>query len=399
MAAEFDGYIGSCIDVTEYKNAETGLREADRRKDEFLATLAHELRNPLAPIRSGLQVIRMAGADGTIEQARSMMERQLLHMTRLVDDLLDVSRLTTGKLELRKERIELRDVIAAALETSRPVIEQQGHELGVVVPDEPIFVDGDPIRLAQVVSNLLTNAAKYTHRGGNIRVSVARRRRHGGADGGRRRDRHPAGHLLETVFGMFTQVDRALEKTTGGLGIGLSLVKGLVEMHGGTIEAISQGPGTGSEFAVRLPVANSAVSEEPPSDPGADRVRATHSRRILIVDDNVDAADALCLLLEMMGNEVRTAYDGESGIEAARAFQPGVMLCDIGMPKMNGYDVARAVCAEAWRKNTLLVALTGWGQEDDRRKSSDAGFDHHLTKPVDAAALMEILADVHPKTA
>ncbi len=394
---EFDGYIGSCIDVTEYKNAEAGLREADRRKDEFLATLAHELRNPLAPIRSGLQAIRMIGADGPIEQARSMMERQLLQMTRLVDDLLDVSRLTTGKLELRKERLELREVIAAALETSRPVIDQQGHRLTVVVPDEPIFVDGDPIRLAQVVSNLLTNSAKYTRPGGHIRVSVAR----DGAAAVVAVADDGIGippPMLETVFGMFTQVDRTQEKTRGGLGVGLSLVKSLVEMHGGTIEARSEGEGKGSEFAVRLPLATSTVSKAEPTHVEAQRVEPTIGRRILIVDDNVDAADSLGRVLEMMGNNVLTAYDGESGIEAAEAFRPGVVLCDIGMPKMNGYETARRIRAERWGKNIVLVALTGWGQEEDLRRSADAGFDHHLVKPVEVDALMALLARMTPGT-
>jgi PAS domain S-box-containing protein len=393
---EFDGYIGSCIDVTEYKNAEAGLREADRRKDEFLATLAHELRNPLAPIRSGLQVIRMVEADATIQQARSMMERQLLLMTRLVDDLLDVSRVTTGKLVLRRQRVQLRDVISAALETSRPVIEQGGHVLGVVVPAEPIFVDGDPVRLAQVVSNLLTNAAKYTHPGGHIRVSVSLDDAEAvvavADDGiGIPTD------MLESVFGMFAQVDRTLEKTTGGLGIGLSLVKGLVQMHGGTIEAFSEGEGKGSEFAVRLPVANLLVRESEPSGAEATRVEPTRTSRILIVDDNVDAANSLGQLLEMMGNEILTSYDGESGIQAAREFQPRVVLCDIGMPKMNGYDTARSIRAEVWGKNTVLVALTGYGREDDLQKSADAGFDHHLVKPVDVDALMALLADLQPQ--
>lgn len=387
----FDGFIGSCLDVTDYKNAEAGLREADRRKDEFLAVLAHELRSPLAPISSGLQVMRMAGVDGTIEQARSMMERQLRQMTRLVDDLLDVSRLTTGKLELRMERLQLRDVIAAALETSKPVIELQGHAISVAVPDEPIFLDGDPVRLAQVVSNLLTNSAKYTHRGGNIRVSVA------GDDTTAVVTVADDGigipsNMLETVFGMFTQVDRTLEKTTGGLGIGLSLVRGVVEMHGGTIEAFSEGEGKGTEFTVRLPVATSAVGRSEPSSVKGNGVDPGAGRRILIVDDNVDAANTLGELLEMMGNEVRTAYDGESGIDAARAFKADVLLCDIGMPKMNGYDTARMIRAHDWGKNMVLVALTGWGQKEDLQKSGDAGFDHHLVKPVDLDKLVALLA-------
>jgi PAS domain S-box-containing protein len=392
-------------DMTERKLADAirerlvvQLLDQDRRKDVFLATLAHELRNPLAPIRYGLQLIRMAGAQGTVEQARSMMERQLVQMTRLVDDLLDVSRVTTGKLELRRERLELRAVIAAALETSRPLIEQEGHDLVVVVPDAPIFVDGDPIRMAQVVSNLLNNSAKYTRRGGHIRVSVSLDEAVAVltvADDGIGIPRA----MLEAVFGMFTQVDRTLEKTTGGLGIGLSLVKGLVEMHGGTIEARSEGEGRGSEFAIRLPVAAFVVSESEPSDAQANRVEPSGSRRILIVDDNVDSADSLGQFLAMMGNEVRTAYDGAAGVEAARAFQPCVVLCDIGMPKVNGYDTARSIRAEAWAKNTVLVALTGWSQEDDLQMSADAGFDHHLVKPVEAAALMKLLAGLRPLTA
>jgi PAS domain S-box-containing protein len=391
-------------DMTDRKLAEaererlvSQLRDQDRRKDEFLATLAHELRNPLAPIRNGLQVIRMAGAAGAVEQARSMMERQLVQMTRLVDDLLDVSRVTTGKLELRRERLEMRAVIAAALETSRPAIEQQGHQLAVVLPDEPIFVDGDPIRLAQAVSNLLTNSAKYTHNGGHIRVSVA-------LDDAEvvvvvRDDGIgiPA-DMLETVFGMFTQVDRTLEKTTGGLGIGLSLVKGLVEMHGGTVEARSEGQGKGSEFTLRLPAATAAMRDAEPRHAEAKGVQAGGAQRILIVDDNVDSADSLGQILEMMGNEVRTAYDGAAGVEAARAFRPGVVLCDIGMPKINGYDAARSIRAESWGKDTVLVALTGWSQEDDLQKSADAGFDHHLVKPVEAGTLMKLLAGLRPPT-
>lgn len=401
--SKFDGYIGSCIDVTEYKNAEARLLEADRKKDEFLAILAHELRNPLAPIRTGLQVIRMVCADSTVEQVRSMMERQLLQMTRLVDDLLDVSRVTTGKLVLLKERVQLQQVISAALETSRPVIELQGHVLDVVMPDEPIFVDGDPMRLAQVVSNLLTNSAKYTRRGGHIRVSL---KQDGAAavlavaDDGIGIPKA----MLESVFEIFTQVDRTLEKTTGGLGIGLSVVKGLVQMHGGTIHAFSEGEGKGSEFTVRLPVATSPPRESTPRDADATGLdatghEATRTSRILIVDDNVNAANSLGQLLEMMGNEVLTAYDGESGIKAARAFQPRVVLCDLGMPKMNGYDTARSIRAEKWGKNVLLVALTGYGRDDDLQKSADAGFDHHLVKPVDVDALMALLAGLQPQPA
>ena len=372
------------------------LREADRRKDIFLATLAHELRNPLAPIRNGLQVICMAGVTGAVEKARSMMDRQVTQLVRLVDDLLDVSRVTSGKLELRKGRLELSAVIDAAVETSRPVIEQAGHELIFAVPDEPIFVNGDHTRLAQVVSNLLNNSAKYTLRGGHVRLAVER-------DGEMvlvsvKDDGigiPPA--MLNKVFEMFTQVDRTLEKTTGGLGIGLSLVKGLVEMHGGTIEARSDGEGKGSEFVVRLPVVTPDPGVADPSNGQDEEVVTPGLRRILVVDDNMDAADSLAQILELLGNEVRTAYDGEAGVQAAGEFRPAVVLCDIGMPKVNGYEAARRIRAEKWGKNMVLVALTGWGHDDDRQKSADAGFNFHLVKPLETAALMRLLAGLQTK--
>lgn len=388
--------VGSARDIRDRKRTEeelrrlaAELRDAHRRKDEFLATLAHELRNPLAPIRNGLQVIRMAGANGTVEQARSMMDRQLTQLVRLVDDLLDVSRVTSGKLELRMGRLELRAVIDAAVETSRPAIEQAGHDLAVVIPDEPIFMDGDATRLAQVVSNLLNNSAKYTHKGGHVRLAV--KCEDGTAVVSVADDGigiPPA--MLGRVFEMFIQVDRTLEKTTGGLGIGLSLVKGLVEKHGGTIEARSEGEGKGSEFIVRLPVVVTVSGED--ANGRAGEVVPAGPRRILVVDDNVDAADSMGQLLEMLGNEVRTAHDGEAGIRAAEAFRPAVVLMDIGMPKMNGYEACRRIREQPWGKDMVLVALTGWGQEDDRQKSADAGFDHHLVKPVETAALMKLLA-------
>jgi len=391
-----EAVAGSTRDITDRKLAEaererlvSQLREQDRRKNEFLATLAHELRNPLAPLHNGLHVMRLAGADGTVE-VRSMMERQLKHLTRLVDDLLDMNRVTSGKLQLLKARVEVRAVIDDAVETSRPAVEQAGHELAVVVPEEPIFVDGDRIRLAQVVSNLLSNSARYTGQRGHIRVSVER------DDGVAVITVSDDGigiptAMLEAVFGMFTQLDRTLEKTTGGLGIGLSLVKGLVEMHGGTVEARSEGEGRGSKFVVRLPVATSAVSEPELSAGGVVEGASVGFRRILVVDDNVDSADSLARFLEMLGHEVRTAYDGEGGIEAAKTFRPSVVLCDIGMPRVNGHNVARCLRAEKWGEDVVLIALTGWGQEDDRQRSAEAGFDHHLIKPVDYAALMTVL--------
>lgn|GEM_PF-297080 len=389
---EFEGYIGSCFDVTDYKNAQAALLEADRRKDEFLATLAHELRNPLAPIHNGLQILQIEGVSGTIEQARAMMERQLTQLIRLVDDLLDVSRVTTGKLALRKERVELKAVIDAAIETSRPVINQAGHALAVVVPDEPIVLDGDATRLAQVVSNLLNNSAKYTRRGGHIRLEV--RLEKGMAvvvvtDDG-------IGippQMVGKVFEMFTQVDRALEKTTGGLGIGLSLVKGLVEMHGGTIEAHSEGEGRGSEFIVRLPVADAVTQKAAPSVVDK-QAGSSRSRRILVADDNVDSARSLGRLLELYGNDVRTAHDGLQAVKAAELFQPEVILLDIGMPELNGHEVCRRIRELTWGRNAILVAMTGWGQEEDKRMSQEAGFDLHLVKPVDFGAIKKLLSSL-----
>ncbi|WP_397570041.1 PAS domain S-box protein [Schlesneria sp. T3-172] len=391
-------FDGTVADITARKLIEEErerlvgqLREADRRKDEFLATLAHELRNPLAPIRNGLEILRLAGATGTVDEARMMMERQLGQMVRLVDDLLDVSRVTRGKLQLRRERLELRSVIDAALETTRPVVEQAGQDLVVCLPETPVYVEGDFTRLAQVISNLLTNSAKYTQRGGHIRLKLVN-------------DDDTAvisvaddgigipPEMLSEVFEMFIQVDRTLEKSTGGLGIGLSLVKGLIEMHGGSVQAKSEGEGKGSEFSVRLPTLPSSV-EVPHVDNGVvDHAVPSDSRRILIIDDNADSANSLGKFLEIMNNEVQIRYDGETGIAGADEFRPGVVVCDIGMPKVNGYDVARRIRAEPWGRDMILIALTGWGQENDRKKSSDAGFDYHLVKPVEPASLMKLIA-------
>ena len=396
-AGAFIGFIGCSFDVTDIRRAAEDLKEADRKKDEFLATLAHELRNPLAPLRTGLDVMRMAGATGTVERARSMMDRQLTQLVRLVDDLLDVSRVSRGKLELRTERVDLRTVINAALETSRSVVEQAGHELTLHVPDEPIFVDGDMTRLAQVVSNLLNNAAKYTHRNGHVRLTA-------GHEGGMAvvsvKDDGigipPA--MLGRVFEMFTQVDRTLEKTTGGLGIGLSLVKGVMESHGGTVEAKSDGEGKGSEFIVRLPFVKAVVVGPDRPNGQTSEVVPAALRRILVVDDNVDAADSLGELLQMLGNEVRTVNDGEAGIGVAGHFRPDVVLMDIGMPKLNGYEACRRIREQPWGQKTVIVALTGWGQDEDKRRSLEAGFDHHMVKPVDPAALKKLLAGLNMAT-
>lgn len=390
-------FDGTVQDITARRQIEqererlvNQLRDADRHKDEFLATLAHELRNPLAPLRNGLQLLKQAGSDHSVEQARAMMDRQLTQLVRLVDDLMDVSRVTNCKLELRTARVDLKSVMNAAAETSRPAIDKGGHTLTVVVPDEPIFVDGDAARLAQVVSNLLNNSAKYTHQKGHIWLTAQR-------DGSMAmlsvKDNGIGipQMMLERVFDMFTQVDRTLEKTTGGLGIGLSLVKGLVQLHGGTIEAKSDGEGLGSEFVIRLPEATSVAHDAHHLTFSSSKAEPSARRRILVVDDNVDAADSLGYLLEVYGHEVRVANDGEAGVAAAEKFQPDMVLMDIGMPMLNGYEAASRIRQEPWGQAMVLVALTGWGQADDRRKSASAGFDHHLVKPVEMDELEQLM--------
>jgi PAS domain S-box-containing protein len=391
-------WFGTHTEITAQRAAEEALKEADRRKNEFLATLAHELRNPLAPLRNGLQVMKLARNDGPpIEQARAMMERQLAQMVRLIDDLLDVSRISQGKIELKKERIDLAKVVQHALETSRPLIESSGHDLTIHVPPEPIYVDADPTRLAQVFANLLNNAAKFTEKGGRIWLTVKR-------DAGdavvsvRDNGIGIPGYMLPRIFDLFTQVDRSMEQSQGGLGIGLSLVKGLVEMHGGSVEVRSDGHGLGSEFAVRLPVVLSLAERERDVD-DAERGKTAAGRRVLVVDDNRDAAISLAMLLRLMGNEAQTAHDGQEALVAAAAFRPDVILLDIGMPKLNGYDAARTIRREPWGKNVVLVAVSGWGQEDDRRRSREAGFNFHMVKPVDPAALEKLLAELQATTA
>ncbi|WP_296905336.1 ATP-binding protein [Polaromonas sp.] len=397
-------WFGMASDVTARKRGEqecerlvARLQQEDQRKDEFLATLAHELRNPLAPIRNGLQIMRLAPGDAeATERIRLMMERQLGQMVHLIDDLLDMSRISRGKIDLRKEHIDLATAIQGAIEASRPAIAQADHELLIKFPPGPIYVDADLTRLAQVFSNLLNNAVKFTDRGGRIQLRIQQL----GAEAVVSIQDNGSGiptHMLPHVFQMFTQVDDNLKRSQGGLGIGLSIVKRLVEMHGGSVEARSEGQGRGSEFVVRLPVALSVAGDEPTVQP--DPVYPITRHRILVVDDNVDAANSLSQLLEMLGNEVITCYDGESGIKAARKFRPDILLCDIGMPKMNGYDTARSIRAEEWGKNTVLVALTGYGQMDDLQRSADAGFDHHMVKPLDVDALMALLAGLQPQPA
>jgi signal transduction histidine kinase len=371
------------------------LKEADRRKDEFLATLAHELRNPLAPIRNGLQILRLAGDNREVaERARGMMERQLQQMIRLIDDLLDLSRVSRGKIDLRKERIALAAAVQSAVETSQPEIEQAGHRLHVHLPSEPVWVEADVTRLAQVIANLLNNAAKYTERGGRIDLHVERR----GSEAVIRVQDNGVGipaSLLPQVFEMFTQVNRSLERSQSGLGIGLSLVKRIVEMHYGTVEARSAGHGHGSEFIVRLPalLPPAAVRDAPPPQDDA-QSSPRGRRRILVADDNEDAAASLAMMLEILGNEVRTAQDGREAVDTAAAFRPDMIFLDIGMPRLNGYDACRQIRRQPWGESLFLIALTGWGQDEDKRRSEAAGFDRHLVKPVEPAALQELLAAV-----
>jgi PAS domain S-box-containing protein len=391
-------FTGFVRDISREKENEkrvygllTELREADRRKDEFLATLAHELRNPLAPLRNMLEIMKHADGNGNLpRQARETMERQVRHLVRLVDDLLDMSRINRNKLELRKERVELASVINAALEMCRPLMEGAKHELIVTLPPEPIYLDADPVRLSQVFSNLLNNSCKYTEPGGHITVTAER---HGGGVVVKVKDNGIGipPDMLGRVFDMFTQVDRSLERSQDGLGIGLTLVKRLAEMHHGLVEAFSEGPGRGSEFKVLLPVLSGsepAKSAVPTADP-----RMTTARRILVVDDNRASAESLVALLELTGNETHIAYDGLQAVGAAERFRPDVALLDVGLPKLNGLDVARRIREQPWGKDMILVALTGWGQDDDRHRSKAAGFDHHMVKPVDLGLLMKLLAE------
>ena len=382
-------------DVTQRRRAEKALKEADQKKDHFLAILAHELRNPLVPIRNGLQILNLAGNDlTTAENARAIMDQALNQLVRLVDDLLDVSRITTGKLKLRKERVELAAVVQSAVETTRPLIDEQGHHLSVRLPATSILLDADPTRLAQVFSNLLNNAAKYSEQGGQITLAA-----------------EPVGHEvivrvtdrgigisadhLPRIFQLFAQVETASDRSQGGLGIGLSLVRGLVEMHGGTIEARSGGPGRGSELIVRLPQAKpELLSQSQAEEPARQKTSAKPKYRILVVDDNRLSAQSTAVALSLMGHELATALDGIEAIELARKFRPEVILMDIGLPEMNGHEIARRIRQQPRGKNILLIAVTGYGQEEDRRRSLEAGFDHHLVKPLNFAELKNKLSEL-----
>lgn len=367
------------------------LKEADRRKDEFLATLAHELRNPLAPVRNAVQVLHLKGSNAPEARwARDVIERQVAHLTRLIDDLLDVSRISRSRLELRKERVELSEIVKGAVETSRPLIEQYGHELTVSLPAETLYLEADLVRLAQVFMNLLTNAAKYTERGGRIWLNAEQQGREVVV---RVKDTGVGipPEKLSRLFELFFQVEGSLERSQGGLGIGLSLVRRLVELHGGSVKAHSAGLGKGSEFTVRLPVLAEppAIVQQQPERNG--EKKGASSLRILVVDDVEDSAESMALLLRLKGHTVETAHDGLTAVEMADRLRPEIVMLDIGMPKLNGYDACRRIRAHPWGRQMLLIALTGWGAEEDKRRTEEAGFDGHLVKPVDASTLQSIL--------
>ena len=377
-------------EIDERRGAEEALRVVDRRKDEFLATLAHELRNPLAPVRNALYLLQAAGSDAqTQASARAIIDRQVRQMVRLVDDLLDVSRITTGKLALRRERVELRTVASAALEAVEPMMRERGHQLSVELPPAGLTVNADPTRLAQVFLNLLNNAAKFTERGGQIGFSLALRE---GEVLARVTDNGIgiAASMMGEIFEMFAQADRSLERASSGLGVGLSLSRRLVELHGGTLEARSAGLGKGAEFIVRMP----ALGVEAPARArhGAGGAgRGARPQRVLVVDDNRDFALSLASVLQTMGHEVRVEHDGQAGLAAAEAFRPDIAFLDIGMPKLNGYDLARRLRALPATAASILVAVTGWGQATDLQRAKEAGFDEHIVKPVEIDRLETVL--------
>jgi CheY-like chemotaxis protein/two-component sensor histidine kinase len=367
------------------------LLEADKRKDEFLATLAHELRNPLAPIRNGLDLLKLSDASSSLPKVREIMERQLDLMVRLVDDLLEVSRITSGKIHLRKQRTDVSAVMLSAVETTRPVIEASGHQLALTLPPQPLTVEADPVRLAQVLANLLNNAAKYTDRGGHIALSAINE---GGEAVVSVRDDGNGipNDMLQNVFNLFTQVNRTYDRAQGGLGIGLTLVRRLVELHDGNVEARSDGVGKGSEFIVKLPLVRG--NAELPAHKTEQNIDALRQGRILIVDDNQDAADSQKLLLQSLGATVMSVNDGFAALDALKTWRPTVVLLDVGMPVMDGYEVARRIRRETEGRDMILIAVTGWGQEQDRLRSAEAGMDHHLVKPVDIYALEGLLASM-----
>jgi PAS domain S-box-containing protein len=389
------GCVSVCVDLTDRKLAEIALREADRRKDEFLATLSHELRNPLAPIRTAVEVMRLARDNpALLEQARATLERQLQHLVRITDDLLDVSRITQNKIELRRRRLDLRTIVHGAIEAIQPLMDSRAQTLALDLPDQPLWADADATRLTQAFSNLLNNAAKYTECGGQISIGAA-------ADG---TDAEitvadtgigMAPEMLPRIFDMFTQLQAHRDRTFGGLGIGLSLARRLVELHDGTIDARSDGPGRGSIFTVRLPMA-SAPDEE--AQPVQKDVRPPARCRVLIAEDNADAAEMMEMMLVIKGYDVRVARDGTDAVAIAVTFKPHIVFLDIGMPLIDGYEAARRI-RDILGPGVSLIALTGWGQDEDKRRSREAGFDHHLTKPPEPEMVEQLIANCGERSA
>jgi PAS domain S-box-containing protein len=399
------GLIGISRDITEQKAAEEERREllererllraaadrSNRQKDEFLGLLGHELRNPLAPIRNALEIVRKDPGEETLVWALDVMERQVLHLSRLVDDLLDVSRITTGRIELRMQPLDLRAVIERSIEASEPWIHSREHRLELSLPLEPLLLFADATRLEQVFVNLLNNSAKYTETGGRIWVLVERQ---GSEALVRVRDSGQgiSAALLPHVFDLFTQAERSLDRSEGGLGVGLALVRKLVELHGGSVCATSEGAGRGSEFTVRLPVAPEQTRNQPmDSDKTPEQARGL---RVLVVEDNLDSARSLAALLRLQGHEVEVVHDGRNAVETAGRFGPSVVLLDIGLPGVDGYEIARQLRTRG--SKAVLVSLTGYGRESDRRKSAEAGCDHHLLKPVEPEVLKRLLASIAP---
>jgi PAS domain S-box-containing protein len=393
LSGEVTGFVAAITDISERRCLEDRLRDADRRKDEFLATLAHELRNPLAPIRHAAAVATLPGASpDQVRRSHSVIDRQVRHMAVLLDDLLDISRITQGKLQLRLNLVNLQDVVDAAVEAARPVLLAKNHRLSVAVPPYAVRVNADNVRLAQILSNLLNNAAKYTDPGGLIRLSVTTEAQEvviRVADNGV----GIASEALPTLFTMFSQVKSALDRAEGGLGIGLSLVKGLVELHGGSVGAQSRGAGLGSEFVVRLPAPH-GVRAANRSAPSFESPAPKAARRILVADDNRDSAETLQMLLSIDGHDVRLAYDGDQAVEVAGDFDPELIFVDIGMPKRNGYEVAQCLRERYPGRRMRLIALSGWGQIDDKRRAHASGFDRHLTKPVDPEVIKQIVNEM-----
>jgi PAS domain S-box-containing protein len=378
--------------VAAIKRSQEALRDADRRKDEFLALLAHELRNPLAPLVNAVELLRPAATnDASLRRIRDMMARQLTQLQRLVDDLLDVSRISRGCIELRHAPVPLARALEAAVETCQSLVNQRGHTLTIDVPSDPVLVEGDFARLAQVFANLISNSVKYTEPGGRINVTIRREGAQAVATVTDTGIGIPV-ESVDTVFDMFSQVEAHRLHAGGGLGIGLALVRSLVEMHSGTVEVQSEGPGTGSTFTVRLPLLRSLVPVQQATQDSGKKSAEQQTRRILIADDNVDAAASLALLLQMQGHETRTANNGRQAVELAAAFHPDIIFMDLGMPQLDGLEATRQIRAEPWGKAMVIVALTGWGQESNRRQTREVGMDLHLVKPINLEGIAAVLA-------